>query len=171
MKRKISLCLLATALLSISPFVGAQQATKVYRIGFLGGGSVSANSARIEALRQGLRELGYVEGKNIVIEYRYADAKPDRLPDLVAELVRLDVAMIVTGSTSAVLAAKQATSKIPIVAATSGDLVGAGAVRPGGNVTGLIAISPDLSGKRLELLKEIIPSFTSSCALASQSVG
>jgi putative tryptophan/tyrosine transport system substrate-binding protein len=108
-----------------------------------------------------LRELGYVEGQNIAIEYRAAEGKSDRLADLAAELVQLEVLMIVTTSTSALMAAKQATDKIPIVAATSGDLVGTGLVatlaRPGGNVTGLTAISPDLSGKRLELLKETVP--------------
>jgi putative ABC transport system substrate-binding protein len=108
-----------------------------------------------------LRDLGYIEGKNLVIEFRWAEGNFERLPELAAELVRMDVAMIVTASTSAVLAAKQATSKIPIIVATSGDLVGTGVVaslaRPGGNITGLTAISPDLSGKRLELLKETVP--------------
>jgi putative ABC transport system substrate-binding protein len=107
-----------------------------------------------------LRELGYVEGKNIVIEYRYADGKLERLPELAAELIGLKVDIIVVGGTSATSAAKQATGKIPIVVGSAGDLVGAGLVaslaRPGGNVTGSTGIAPDLSGKRLELLREIV---------------
>ena len=114
-----------------------------------------------EAFRQGLRELGYVEGKNIVIEYRYAEGKFDRLPALAAELVRLKVDVIVTGGPPSARAAKEATSTIPIVMMQVGDPVGSGFVaslaRPGGNITGLSALAPELSGKRLELLKEIVP--------------
>ena len=123
--------------------------------------SPSTDSARIEAFRQGLRELGYVEGKNIVIEWRYAEGKPDRLPALAAELVRLKVDVIVTGGPVATRAAKEATSTIPIVMAQDSDPVGSGFVaslaRPGGNITGLATLAPELSGKQLELLKEIIP--------------
>jgi putative ABC transport system substrate-binding protein len=136
----------------------AQQAKKIPRIGVLRPGSPADPS--VDPLRQGLRELGYVEGKNIVIEYRYAEGKLDRLPDLVTEMVRLRPDVIVVGSTRVAEAAKQATSTIPIVV-IGGDVVGAGLVsslaRPGGNVTGLTAISPDLSGKRLELLKDVVP--------------
>ena len=123
--------------------------------------SPSANSARIEAFRQGLRELGYVEGKNIVIEWRYAEGKLDRLPALAAELVRLKVDIIVTAGAPATRAAKEATVTIPIVMTQVGDPVGSGFVaslaRPGGNITGLSTLAPELSGKRLELLKEIVP--------------
>jgi putative ABC transport system substrate-binding protein len=123
-------------------------------------GSASFNSARLEVLRQRLRELGYVEGKNIVIEYRYAEGKLERLPDLAAELVRLKVDVIVTTG-GAVLAAKKAGATIPIVVAGAADPVGSGLVsslaRPGGNITGLSLMTPDLDGKRLELLKEGFP--------------
>jgi putative ABC transport system substrate-binding protein len=136
----------------------AQQAMKIPRIGFLG--SVSS-SARVEAFRQGLRELGYVEGKNIVIEWRHHEGKLDRLPALAAELVRLKVDIIITAGAPAARAAKEATVTIPIVMMQVGDPVGSGFVvslaRPGGNITGLSILAPELSGKRLELLKEIIP--------------
>jgi putative ABC transport system substrate-binding protein len=139
----------------------AQQPKKVPRIGYLSGVSPSAISDRTEAFRQGLRELGYVDGKNIVIEWRYAEGKPDRLPTLAAELVRLKVDIIVSLSASVTRAAKEATSTIPIVMANDGDPVGNGFVaslaRPGGNITGLATLSSELSGKRLELLKEIVP--------------
>ena len=139
----------------------AQQPTKIPRIGYLAAASPSAVSARIEAFRQGLRELGYVEGKNIVIEWRSAEGKLDRLPALAAELVRLKVDIIVTAGPPATRAAKEATSTIPIVMTQDSDPVGSGFVaslaRPGGNITGLSTLAPELSGKRLELLKEIVP--------------
>jgi putative ABC transport system substrate-binding protein len=118
-------------------------------------------SPAIEAFRQGLRELGYVEGKNLLIEYRWAEAKDDRYAPLAAELVSLGVDVIVTQGTLATIAAKQATSTIPIIVGAAGDLVGEGLVaslaRPGGNVTGFTNIDPDLSAKRLQLLKEALP--------------
>lgn len=139
----------------------AQQPAKVPRIGFLGALSPSALSARIDAFQQGLRELGYVEGKSLVIEYRWAERKSDRLPDLAVELVRLKVEVIVTPGSTATRAAKEATSTIPIVMARDTDPVANGFVdslaRPGGNITGLSTRAPELSGKRLELLKEVIP--------------
>ena len=139
----------------------AQQLTKVPRIGFLGATSPSTISDRVEAFRQGLRELGYVEGKNIVVEYRWAEGKIERLPDLATELVRLKVDVIVTAGPPAARAAKEATVAIPIVMMQVGDPVGSGFVaslaRPGGNITGLSSLAPELSGKRLELLKEIVP--------------
>jgi putative tryptophan/tyrosine transport system substrate-binding protein len=138
---------------------GAQQADKVARIGVLAV-SAAAFSPRIEAFRRGLREHGYVEGKNIVFEYRYAEGKLDRLPDLAVELVALKVDVIVTASPPSVRAAKRATSTIPIVFAAVGDPVATGLVkslaRPGGNVTGLSILGPELDGKRLELLKEAV---------------
>ena len=138
----------------------AQQPARIPRIGILSPSSASSNSARVEAFRQRLRELGYVEGKNIVIEYRSAEGKLERLPDLAAELVGLKVDVIVTtGSTT--LIAKKASATMPIVFATAADPVGSGLVaslaRPGGNITGLSTMAPDLDGKRLELLKEAFP--------------
>lgn len=139
----------------------AQQLTKIPRIGYLNALFPTTNPARIEGFRQGLRELGYVEGKNIVIEYRYAERKFDHLSALAAELVRLKVDVIVTSASQETRAAKEATKAIPIVMTNAGDPVGTGFVaslaRPGGNITGLSTLSPELSGKRLELLKEIIP--------------
>jgi putative ABC transport system substrate-binding protein len=130
-------------------------------VGFLSVNSRAAMAARTDAFQQGLRELGYVEGKNIFIEYRYADAKPDRLTALAAELVQLNVQVIVTEGTTATRFAKQATSTIPIVMAQDPDPVATGFVaslaRPGGNITGLSNLRPELSAKRLELLKEAIP--------------
>jgi putative tryptophan/tyrosine transport system substrate-binding protein len=140
----------------------AQQPARIPRIGILIPSSASSNSARVEALRQRLRELGYVEGKNVVIEYRYAEGKLERLPDLAAELVRLKVDVIVTAG-PATLAAKKASATIPIVFGAAPDPVGSGFVsslaRPGGNITGLSNIVQDLDGKRLELLKESFPRF------------
>jgi putative tryptophan/tyrosine transport system substrate-binding protein len=139
----------------------AQQPAGIPRIGILIGSSASSFSARVETFRQRLRELGYVEGKNIFIEYRYAEGKLERLPDLAAELVRLKVDVIVTGGGPTILAAKRASATIPIVFAGAADPVGSGLVsslaRPGGNITGLSVIAPDLDGKRLELLKEAFP--------------
>jgi len=137
----------------------SQPSTKVFRIGMLVSGSVATHGRRIEAFRNRLSELGYVEGKNIVIDYKYAEGKVQRFGDLAVEMVRLKPDVIFVGSTGFTAAAKKATSTIPIVA-VGGDLVGTGLVnslsRPGGNVTGFTNISPDLSGKRLELLKEAV---------------
>ncbi len=140
---------------------GAQQPGKVPRIGLLSPFSPSATASWHQAFRQGLRDLGWVEGKNISIEYRYAEGKSDRLPDLAADLVRLKVDIIVAAVNTDALAAKNATRTIPIVVASAGDPVAIGLVaslaHPGGNITGLSQISPELAGKRLELLKEIVP--------------
>ena len=141
--------------------VEAQQAGKVYRIGFLG--TIEAPHVW-EAFLQGLRELGWAEGKNIVTERRFSEGKQERFGDLAAELVRLNVDVIVTSATPATLAARNATTTIPIVMAAVGDPVGAGLVgslaRPGGNITGLSLLNPAVSGKRVELLKEILPGAT-----------
>jgi putative ABC transport system substrate-binding protein len=149
------------ALLLAVALAEAQQPKKVPRIGFQSAASPSANAARIEALRQGLRELGYVEGENIVIEYRYAEGKLDRLHEFAAEFVRLKVDIIVAAAPSSTRAAKEATSTIPIVMAVDTDPVANGFVaslaRPGGNITGLSTLAPEISGKQLELLKEIVP--------------
>jgi ABC-type uncharacterized transport system substrate-binding protein len=137
------------------------QPTKVPRIGFLGATSLSTISARLEAFRKGLRDLGYVEGKNIVVEYRWAEGKIERLPDLATELVRLKVDVIVSGGSAVTRLAKEATNTIPIVMAFDIDPVASGFVaslaRPGGNITGLATLYPEISGKRLELLREIVP--------------
>ena len=139
----------------------AQQPAKVYRLGYLGNASASAQAKRVESLRAGLSDLGYVEGKNIVFEFRWAEGKFDRLPDLAAELVRLKVDILVTAGTPGALAAKQATTTKPIVMVGIGDAVGTGVVaslaRPGGNITGSTDSIPDLMAKLLELLKEIMP--------------
>src|SRR6266576_772473 len=153
--------LFAVVLLAVAVVAEAQQPKKAPRIGFLGAAYPSTNAARIEAFRQGLRALGYVERKNIIIEWRWAEGKPERLPDLAAELVRFKVDIIVTAGPAATGPAKEATSTIPIVMAQDSDPVESGFVaslaRPGGNITGLSTLAPEVSGKRLELLKEIIP--------------
>ena len=153
--------LIAVVLLAVTVIAEAQQQKKIPRIGYLSPGSSANYSARIEAFRQGLRDLGYAEGKSIVIEYRYAEGKAGRLPTLAAELVRLKVDIIVVSGGLASLAAKNATQTIPLVILAASDPVGSGLVtslaRPGGNITGSTLISPDLSGKGLELLKEVIP--------------
>jgi putative ABC transport system substrate-binding protein len=161
MRTKILGFVLSALLLALCLPAEAQQPAKVPRIGWLGAGSPSNQLARTEAFRQGLRALGYVEGKNIVIEYRHAEGKFDRLPALVAELLRLKVDVIVTGGGPATRAAKEATSMIPIVMANDPDPVADGVVaslaRPGGNITGLSNYYPEISGKQLELLKETVP--------------
>ena len=138
----------------------AQQPAKVPRVGYLTGAKPYGHSARVEAFRQALRQLGYVEGKNILIEYRYAEGKLDRLPAFAAELVRLKVDVLVAGGPPSAGAAKTATSTIPIVMTQVGDPVGNGFVaslaRPGGNITGLSDFAPEIGGKRLEIMKEII---------------
>jgi putative ABC transport system substrate-binding protein len=162
--RKFLIWLLATGLLITAQSTEAQEGKKVPRIGFLSAGSSSTYSPRIEALRQGLRELGYAEGKNVTIQPRFAEGKLERVPDLAAELVRLKPDVIVTWGVPQLVAAKQASSTIPIVAGGAGDLVSAGLVvslaRPGGNITGLTSIRSDLVGKQLELLKEAVPGLT-----------
>jgi putative ABC transport system substrate-binding protein len=150
---------LAVALI-VPSTAGAQQTGKLWRIGFLGAASRSTMADRVEAYREALRELGYVDGKNLAIEYRFADGQLDRLPALAAELVGLKVDLIQAGGTPVARAAKQATTTIPIVM-TGGDPIRAGLVaslaRPGGNVTGLADATVDVSTKRLELLKEAVP--------------
>ena len=161
MKRKINILTLSAMLFALCPSVEAQP-KKVSRIGLLISASPAATANFIEAFRQGLRELGYVEGKNIAIEQRFADGKLDRLPDLAAELVHLKVEIIVAaGSILAVRSAKQATSTIPIIIIIASDPVESGLAaslaRPGGNITGFTSIATDLIGKRLELLAEAVP--------------
>jgi putative tryptophan/tyrosine transport system substrate-binding protein len=148
--------------LALAPFHLAEaQQPKVPRIGFLSAVSPSNISARMEAFRQGLHELGYVEGQNIVIEYRYAEGKLDRVNELTADLIRLKVDIIVSAGPAITRSAKKATDTIPIVMAFDSDPVGSGFIaslaRPGGNITGLSALFPEISGKQLELLKETVP--------------
>jgi len=161
MNRKIFCLALCALLFALGVSAQAQQPAKVPRIGYLTNESLSALSARTEAFRQGLRELGYVEGKNIVIEWRDAEGKLDRLNELAVELVRLRVDVIVTAGGLATRSAKEATMTIPIVMTQERDPVSSGFIaslaRPGGNITGLSRLAPELSGKQLELLKEIIP--------------
>jgi putative tryptophan/tyrosine transport system substrate-binding protein len=151
----------SAALLAAPLAAEAQQTGKVPRIGFLSPASSTTAPHVVEAFRQGLRDLGYVEGQNIVVEYRYANGKAEALPDLAAELVSLEVDVIVASGTPGPLAAKSATKTIPIVMASAGDPVRTGLVaslaRPGGNVTGLSTLTPDLGGKRLQLVKELLP--------------
>ncbi|MBI4562226.1 MAG: ABC transporter substrate-binding protein [Candidatus Rokubacteria bacterium] len=151
---------LAVGLVVAPPTVNARQAARVHRIGVLLPGRPEP-SPSLDSFRQALRELGYVEGQNLAIEYRWAEGRSDRLADLAAELARLPVDVIITSTAPAIQAARQATSTIPIVMATVGDPVVTGLVaslaRPGGNITGLSLIAPELAGKRLELLKETVP--------------
>jgi putative tryptophan/tyrosine transport system substrate-binding protein len=153
--------LVAVVMLTVAVTAEAQQTAKIPRIGYLTGTFLSANSARTDAFKKGLRELGYVDGKDIVIEWRSAEEKLDRLPALAAELVRLKVDVIVTGGSGNTRAAKEATNAIPIVMAQDVDPVASGFVaslaRPGGNITGLSTLAPEISGKQLDLLKEIVP--------------
>jgi putative ABC transport system substrate-binding protein len=172
MTRKITVITLCAMLFALCTSAEAQQPKKVPRIGVLII-SPSANAARIEAFRQGLRELGYVEGKNIVIEWRFWEGKADRLPGLAAELVRLKVDIIVSAGSTVTRAAKEATVTIPIVMAQDTDPVGSGFVaslaRPGGNITGLATLAPEIGGKRLELLKEIVPKLSRVAVLGTST--
>jgi putative tryptophan/tyrosine transport system substrate-binding protein len=170
MKPKISLLLLATLLLAGVPFADAQEGKKISWIGYLAGSGSAPNQAFV----QGMRDLGYVEGKNIGIVYRTTEGRRERYSDLVAELVRLPVDVIVTDVTSAAAALKKATTTIPIVMTSSTDPVATGLVvslaRPGGNVTGLTNVGGELGGKLLELLKEITPSLTRVAILRTAGV-
>ena len=165
--------LCAVMLLAIAVIAEAQQPTKVPRIGYLGSLPLSAFVSRIEAFREGLRELGYVEGKNIVIEWRFAEGKLDRLPALAAELVDLKVDIIVSASPTTTRPIKDATSTIPIVMAQDSDPVASGFVaslaHPGGNITGLSTVLPEISGKRLEILKETVPGLARIAVLGAST--
>jgi putative ABC transport system substrate-binding protein len=161
MKTRREFLVRGLAMLALPLAAHAQQPKKIARIGFLSAASVSGDPDRLDALRQGLRELGYVEGQNVAIESRWAEGKYDRLPGLAAELVRLKVDVIVTYGPPAIQAAKEATGTIPIVMAGVIDPVSTGFVaslaRPGGNITGLSLMAPELIGKQLQILKEIVP--------------
>jgi putative ABC transport system substrate-binding protein len=161
MKKKLTVLALCAMLLALCYSASAQQPGKIFRIGFLDGSTAAGMAGLVDAFRQELSKLGWTEGKNITIEYRFAEQKPERLPELAAELVRLKVDLIVVADTPSASAAKKATSTNPIVIAQAGDPVGAGLVaslaRPGGNVTGLVSLSPELNTKRLEILKDAVP--------------
>jgi putative ABC transport system substrate-binding protein len=168
MKKQITVLSLCAMLFAHCVSAETQQPIKIPRIGYLAVSTASAHSARMEAFRQGLRDLGYQEGQNIVIEYRFTNGNSDRLLDLAAELVRLKVDAIVTTGSEGAFAAKHATTTIPIIT-TTGDHLATGIIaslaRPGGNITGLTNIASDLSGKQLELLKETAPRITRVCVL------
>src|SRR5262245_42543278 len=164
----------AVVLLAVVQTVGAQQQKKIPRIGYLSLGALATAPYRTDAFRQGLRQLGYAEGKDFVIEDRYADGKLDRLNELAAELVRLKVDIIVTAGPAPTRAAKAATATIPIVMAQDPDPVGNGFVaslaHPGGNITGLSRLTPEISGKRMELLKETVPKLSRVAVLWTSTV-
>jgi ABC-type uncharacterized transport system substrate-binding protein len=161
MKKRLTLWLLATLFLANVSLADAQQTGKIPRIGFLDSSTASGMAVLVDAFRQELSKLGWIEGKNITIDYRFAEQKNERLPELAAELVRLKVDLIVVVSTTPALAAKKATTTIPIVMTSAGDPVAAGLVaslaQPGGNVTGLSGLSTQLNTKRLEVLKDAVP--------------
>ena len=169
---RFSIPLFAILFCTIS-FAEAQQVGKFPRIGYVSVRGASSQAPLLEGLRQGLRELGYLEGKNIIIEYRFADGKRELLPSIVSDLVHLKVDLIVSGGAGPTRAAKQATSTIPIVFAQDLDPVGNGFVmslaRPGGNVTGLSTLQVDVAGKRLELLKEVVPKLSRVAVIGSST--
>jgi putative ABC transport system substrate-binding protein len=171
MRRREFITLLGGAAASWPLAARAQQLAKLPSIGYLGQSTASAESQRVAAFLQRLGELGWIEGRNVAIEYRWADGRIERLAEFAAEFVRLKVDVIVTSGTPPVVAIKRATSVIPIVFAAAGDPVGFGLVtslaRPGGNVTGLSTLATDLTGKRLELLREVVPSLSRVAVMAN----
>jgi putative tryptophan/tyrosine transport system substrate-binding protein len=170
-RRRFLLTSLASAL--AAPRAAEAQQSPVPRVGYLGNSSPSLEPDLVNAFREGLREFGYTEGQNIVIEYRWAEGNYQRFPDLVADLVKLKVDLILTAGTPGALAAKRATQTIPIVMAVTGDAVATGLVsslaRPGGNLTGLTTMVPDLEGKRLEILREVLPKLVTLVVLLNTS--
>ena len=173
LKTMFKLTVIIATLMGCVGMAHAQQPTKIPRIGYLTNTSLSTGAANIESFRQGLRDLGYVEGKNIVIERRSGEGNRDRQRALAVELVRLKIDVIVASGSGDIRAAKEATATIPIVMVQSGDPVGSGVVaslaRPGGNITGLSTLRPELSGKRLELLREIVPRLSRVAAFGSST--
>jgi putative ABC transport system substrate-binding protein len=173
MERRAFLAMLPGSLLAAPLSAEAQRDDKVHRIGMLERTSMAINAANLDGFRRGLRELGYVEGRDLAIEYRSADGRDDRFPGLAAELVRLNVDMIVTRGTPAALAAKNATGTIPVIITGVGDPVGQGVVaslaRPGANVTGLSSFVNEIYAKRVELLRELVPGTTRLAALFNMS--
>jgi putative ABC transport system substrate-binding protein len=172
-RRQLLVAVGASALIGMPLTSFAQSPGKVWRIGMLETVSPELNAANLDAFRQGLRELGYVEGRNLIVEYRSADGRAQRFPDLATELVSLKVDLIVTRGTPAAVAAKKATRTIPVIMANAGDPVGSGLVtslaRPGGNVTGLSSVPAELDPKRLELLRELVPGSARIAVLLNMS--
>src|SRR5262245_31662700 len=175
MKEKIAVLSLCALLFALSVSVQAQQTGKVARIGYLDNSTASGIAVLLDAFRQELSKLGWIEGKNITIEYRFAEQKLERLPELAAELVRLKVDLIVVSGGPTPLAAKKATSTIPIVMTSSADPVGQGLVaslaHPVGNVTGLSSLNPELNSKRMEVLKDTVPKLTRVGLLRGSAAG
>jgi len=173
MKTRFLSILFVTVLLVVADIAEAQQPKKIPRIGYLAGASHAAIAFRLEAFRQGLRELGYLEGKNIGIEYRYSEGNFRRQKELAFELARANVDVIVTSGPASTRAAKEATATIPIIMTFDSDPVGSGSVaslaRPGGNITGLSTLAPEISGKQLELLKEIVPKLSRVAVIGSSA--
>jgi putative ABC transport system substrate-binding protein len=169
--RIFKLIVVWAALCGLATLARAQQAAKTWKIGMLASSSAALNASRDEGLRQGLREFGYVEGKNIVLDFKYADGKLERLPELAAELVRANPDVIIVGGTRVAVAVKKATATIPIVLAGAGDPVRAGLVasymRPGANVTGVARLSPDFIGNRVGLLKQAVPKASRMAVLSN----
>jgi ABC-type uncharacterized transport system substrate-binding protein len=172
-KAEVLSILFVVVLLAVAVVAEAQQPKKVPRIGYLAGASHAAIAFRLEAFRQGLRELGYLEGKNIGIEYRYSEGNFRRQKELAFELARANVDVIVTSGPASTRAAKEATATIPIIMTFDSDPVGSGSVaslaRPGGNITGLSTLAPEISGKQLELLKEIVPKLSRVAVIGSSA--
>ena len=165
MRCRIRLLVTLALGLLVAPLTAeAQPASRLPRIGYLGNSTAALEANLVGPFRDGLRDLGYVEGENILLEYRWAEGKYERFPELISDLIRLHVAIIVTAGTPASLAVKQATTSIPLVMMAVGDPVGTGLIaslaRPGGNVTGISAMAADLEGKRLELLREVVPTLS-----------
>jgi len=175
MNRRTAIRQLATFFLTTASLAEAQQSGKIFRIGYLDGSTAAGSAGLLEAFRQELRKLGWIEGKNIAIEYRFAEQKLERLPELAADLVRLKVDLIVVGGPGPALAAKKATTTIPIVMTNSSDPVAAGLIaslaRPGGNVTGFSSLSVELNTKRLEILKDAVPKLARVGLLWMSGVG
>jgi len=174
MERRAFLAMVGGGLLAAPPAAEAQLASKVYRIGLLATGTPADTSSRLETFRQALRDLGYVEGRNLAIESRWGEGRAERFSDLAVALVGLKVDMIVATSTPAALAAKEASSTIPIVFVTAADPVGSGLVagiaRPGGNVTGVSLLAPEMVARQMQLLKEAVPKVSHVAVLANPTL-
>ncbi len=175
MSKRVMRLAVSSMLFALSVSAEAQQSGKIHRIGFLDASTASGSAALVEVFREEMRKLGWIEGKNLTIEYRFAEQKRERVPELATDLVRLKVDLIVVTGAPQTLAAKKATTTIPIVMVSVGDPVGLGLIsslaRPGGNVTGFASLSPELNTKRLEILKDAVPKLTRVGLLMQQESG